>query len=74
MKSLAEFLDVIDSVVIKVFGNSCPMRRKIEMKYKKMLDTIDRELCMTLDDWNAFLTVFATPIQASTDQSLKIDC
>ena len=132
LQSLAEFLDVIDSaptyslVVIKFFGNSCPLCRKIEMKYKKMAhyyspapiqfaeieskvhpelfrtlgidtfphiqiyrngqcvashgterdttfepmvkDTIDRELCMTLDDWNAFLTVFATPIQASTDQ------
>ena len=132
LQTLAEFIEFIDSapthslVVIKFFGHTCPLCRKIEMKYKKMAhyyspapiqfaeieskvhpelfrtlgidtfphiqiyrngqcvashgterdttfepmvkDTIDRELCMTLDDWDAFLTAFAAPIQASTDQ------
>jgi thiol-disulfide isomerase/thioredoxin len=131
LSNLVDFLHFIDSappnslVVIKFFGNSCPLCRKIEMKYKKMAryygpvapiqfaeiekraypplftalgiesfpyiqiyrngqcvashgtesdvtfepivkDTIERELLMSMDDWNAFLTAFAIPIQAST--------
>lgn len=130
LHSLSDFLDFIDSaptdtlVVIKFFGNSCPLCRKIEMKYKKMArdyksiafaeiektahpdlckilgiealpfiqiyrngqcvashgtesdktfepivkDTINRELAMTPEDWNSFLTTFAGPIQASADK------
>jgi thiol-disulfide isomerase/thioredoxin len=129
--NLSDFLQFIDSaplnslVVVKFFGQSCPLCRKIEIKYKKMAsyygsvapiqfaeiekrahpplfatlgiesfpyiqiyrngqcvashgtesdttfepmvkDTIERELLMSVEDWSAFLTVFAAPIQATT--------
>jgi len=131
LMSLKEFFSCIDTapmnslVVIKFFGRSCPLCRKIQMRYKKMAyyygsvapiqfveieqriypqlckvlgidtyphiqiyrngqcvashgtesdtafepivkDTIERELLMTTDDWDAFLTAFAIPIGQMT--------
>ena len=132
LKSLDEFLNYIDSApqdslaVVKFFAKSCPLCKKIELKYKKMArfyqtapiqfaeiektvhpglfvtlgvetypfiqiyrngqcvaahgtesdkmfepivnDTIQRELTMTPEDWNTFLTTFSAPIQASTEK------
>ena len=132
LQSLGDFLNYIDSAprdslsVVKFYANSCPMCKRIELKYKKMArvyqnepiqfaeiektahsglfptlgvetypyiqiyrngqcvaahgcesdkifepmvnDTIQRELQMTTDDWNSFLTAFAGPIQASSDK------
>jgi len=133
LKSVDTFLSFIDDapkdslVVIKYFGESCPLCRKIEMKYKKMArfyakapirfgevgrrgahkelfptlgvnvyphiqiyrngqcvaahgtesdvtfeavvhDTIQRELAMTSEDWESFLTAFAEPIGQATQK------
>lgn len=138
LKSLDEFLNYIDSApqdslaVVKFYAKSCPLCKKIELKYKKMArfyqtapiqfaemektahpglfvtlgvetypyiqiyrngqcvaahgtesdkmfepivnDTIQRELTMSPEDWNAFLTTFAAPIRASTEKlnSLRV--
>ncbi len=130
LQSLDDFMNYIDSsptdslAVIKFYAKSCPLCKRIELKYKKMSrfyqnapiqfaeiektahpelfptlgvdtypfiqiyrngqcvaahgtesdktfepivhDTIQRELSMTPDDWNAFLTAFEAPIRAST--------
>mmetsp|Transcript_36510 Transcript_36510/g.105171 ORF Transcript_36510/g.105171 Transcript_36510/m.105171 type:complete len:225 (+) Transcript_36510:45-719(+) len=138
LKSLEEFLNYIDSApqdslaVVKFYAKSCPLCKKIELKYKKMArfyqtapiqfaeiektvhpdlfvtlgvetypfiqiyrngqcvaahgtesdkmfepivnDTIQRELTMTAEDWNTFLTTFEIPIRASTEKlnSLRV--
>eukprot|EP00977_Amphora_coffeiformis_P028746 scaffold36845_cov168-Amphora_coffeaeformis.AAC.4 len=132
LKTLQDFLDFVDNAppdslsVIKFYGKSCPLCKRIEMKYKKMAhfyqkapirfaevektvhpdlcstlgvdrfpyiqiyrisqcvashgtesdktfgpivnDTIQRELMMRPEDWDAFLTAFAEPIRRSTDK------
>lgn len=129
LQSLDDFLNYIDSapqdslLVVKYYANSCPLCKRIELKYKKMArfyqtapiqfaeiektahpdifptlgvstypyiqiyrngqcvaghgtesdksfepvvnDTIQRELQMTTDDWDSFLSAFAGYIQAS---------
>ena len=132
LKSLEDFLDYIDDApkdslsVVKYYAKSCPLCRRIEVKYKKMAhfyqkapirfaeiektahpdlsttlgvdrypfiqifrnglvvashgtesdktfgpivnDTIQRELMMGKEDWDAFLTTFAEPIRQISDK------
>ena len=132
LNSLQDFLDFVDNAppdslsVIKFYGKSCPLCKRIEMKYKKMAhyyqkapirfaevektvhpdlcstlnidrfpyiqiyrnsqcvashgtesdktfgpivnDTVQRELMMRPEDWDAFLTAFAEPIRRSADK------
>lgn len=132
LQSLDDFLDYIDSApadslsVIKFYSRSCPLCKRIEMKYKKMAhvyqnapirfaqvdkainadfctilgidrfpyiqiyrngqcvaahgtdsdktfgpivnDTIQRELSMRQDEWDAFLTAFAEPIRQGSER------
>lgn len=136
LKSLDEFLEYVDQApqdslsVIKFYSKSCPLCKRIELKYKKMAhvyqkapirfaevdkaihpdlcntlgvdrfpfiqiyrngqcvashgtesdktfgpivnDTIQRELCMRNEEWEAFLTSFAEPIRQGAEKIQKL--
>ena len=136
LQSLDDFLDYVDNAptdslsVIKFYSRSCPLCKRIEMKYKKMAhvyqkapirfaqvdkaihadfctilgidrfpyiqvyrngqcvaahgtdsdktfglivnDTIQRELSMRPEEWDAFLTAFAEPIRRGSERVQKV--